>query len=301
MNGDRMDEVFRGFDRMLESMGLDEVRRRSDEDHKQNERDFKDFKIALESGMCVYCQRSLTHFAPANPCFHWLLKPPGFRSKYFSRLYAQKNYHRIEAYLRWVATVDAPLRNINDLNDERSPSKFIETTIRYKNLEWSFSCSHSDFVGHAGKSEGAVPHYHFQMKENGNVIIKYAAHHIPFDDEDFFGFAVKAGKSKYLAHRNIQGPSIQSFLDHISPDELIEGMVRTDNESEATFNMQTIVESVDGSGISGEAVHALYEESKKTGVPMARLVNKLPNARAKTMIFPGPALPDIAKRTPRKR
>ena len=55
-------------------------------------------------------------------------------------------FNHMQAFLRWVATEEAFAKNINDLADEGT-GKFIELTIKYKTLEWSFSCSESDYHG----------------------------------------------------------------------------------------------------------------------------------------------------------
>jgi hypothetical protein len=53
--------------------------------------------------------------------------------------------------------------NINDLADEGT-GKLVELTIKYKNLQWSFSCSDNDLSGHDGGGEQSTrPHWHFQV------------------------------------------------------------------------------------------------------------------------------------------
>jgi hypothetical protein len=52
----------------------------------------------------------------------------------------------------------------------------------------------------------------------------------------------------------------------------------------------------DGSLISGDAIAELIRESKRTGVPFAKLASKIKNASIKTIITPGPGVPDIASR-----
>lgn len=284
----------------LETLSNEEIGKFNADENERNERDFQALKEALERGYCIYCNNLLTHFSDKKPCFHWLLKPKGFKKRHFPLLYVQKSFHRLDAYLRWVATTEAPLKNINDLTEEKSPSKEIETTIRYKNLEWSFSCSRGDYAGHLDKREGKMPHYHFQMKVNGEVIINYGAFHIPFHEEDFFGFAVKSGQIKKMKHRNIQGATIQTFLDHIPSEQLLESMQSTNDPEDATFRMQTILEADEGTAIKGEDIAKIFGEHKRTGVPMAKLLRKLENVKQKTFISPGPGLPELAKRTPHR-
>jgi hypothetical protein len=181
-------------------------------------------------------------------------------------LYEQKSFHQLEAYLRWVANCDKPFKNINDLVEEKSSTKFIEETIRYKNIEWSFSCSHGDRAGHKDKHEGRMPHYHFQMKVDGNVVINYNGFHIPFDDYDEFSFAVKADKFDRLKARHVQGAGMQSMFDHMSPEEIVDGMRYAENENDAELDVGIMIQADEGTTISGEDIADMLEERKRTGV-----------------------------------
>jgi len=185
--------------------------------------------------------------------------------------------------------------------EERHSSKFIEETIRYKNLEWSFSCSHGDRVGHSGRRTSRMPHYHFQMKVGGRVIIDYGSFHIPFNDYDEFCFAVKESKFDRLRDGSIQGAGMQALFDHITPEELVEGMRNATDEKNAQLHVGTLIEADEGTTISGDKIAELYEESRRTGKPMAKLVQRLKNVRVLTIITPGPGVPDIAARKKGKR
>jgi hypothetical protein len=145
----------------------------------------------LKNNICSLCGHSIKSFLNFSPCLHWFLNPKGFKPrKSLPRLYKKYSYHQIDAYLRWLANIDKPFSNINDLKEEKSDKKFIETTIRYKNFEWSFSCAYSDLEGHKDSINGNFPHYHFQMMINGNVVIKFNQFHVPFSEYDEFCFAV---------------------------------------------------------------------------------------------------------------
>lgn len=283
----------------LEAISDEELKKKSDEEYAKAEKDFKELKESLAEGKCSFCSNLISHFSEKKPCFHWFLKPKGFKKRHFPLLYEKYSFRRIEAYLRWVANADIPLKNINDLVEEKTSSKKIELTIVYKNLEWSFSCAESDYRGHQNKQEGKMPHYHFQMKINDNVMINYGGFHIPFHDEDFFSFALSEGKIPRLGYKHIHGAGMQELLDNFSADEIAEQMIKANNEEDAQFHTSTLVEAEPGTTISGSDLAELVKEHQRTGIPMARLIKKLPNTKAISFISPGPGVPELAKRTPR--
>jgi hypothetical protein len=296
---------YKKFNEFLNNIPIEELQARNDEELDKTAKDFEEFKTALAQGKCSFCGYELTHLSKKRPCFHWLLgQTKGFKKKHFPLLYQQKSFHQINPYLRWVANSgENPLRNINDLVEERSSSKLIEETIRYKNLEWSFSCSHGDMQGHRNSHDGQMPHYHFQMKVDDRVVINYNAFHIPFSDYDHFCFAVARGEFDRLKGGHIEGAGMQALFEKFAPEELLDLMQKSpdDDESRMQFNIQTLVEADEGTTISGDALADIMEEHNRTGVPMAKLLQKLENIRATSFITPGPGVPDIASRTPNRK
>lgn len=295
------DSRIKDFNETLNSIPIEELLAKNSEQHAQDEKDFQELKDALSRGHCNYCGNPLTHFSERKPCFHWLLKPNGFKKRHFPLLFEQKSFHQMEAYLRWTANCEKPMQNINDLVEEKSSSKFIEETIRYKNIEWSFSSSHGDREGHKDKHEGTMPHYHFQMKVDGNVVINYGGFHVPFSDYDEFCFAVKAGKFDRLEGGNIHGAGMQDLFNHLSPEELVEHMRKATDDNDAQFGVSIMIEADEGTTISGDEIADLMEERERTGVSMAKLAQKLKNVKIQTVITPGPGVPEIAARKKHKR
>jgi hypothetical protein len=142
------------------------------------------FTEAFKAGQCSFCGGALTSFHPEQPCRHWLLKPDGFRKENFESLAVRHSWGGLENYLRWVANEEAFAKNINDLADEGT-GKLVELTIKYKNIEWSFSCGASDLDGHEGGGKHSKrPHYHFQMYVDGKPFIRYNDFHLALSDED---------------------------------------------------------------------------------------------------------------------
>ena len=271
---------------------------------EQVEKDLADFaglKVGLFHGFCYFCKKTIDSFEIDRPCMHWLLHPPGFKKKYLGLLFEQKGFHELNAYVRWIANTEKPAQNINDISDEKSRSKLIEETIRYKNFEWSFSCSQGDRSGHIGSFQGAEPHYHFQMKLNERVIIKYNDFHAPFNDYDEFAFVVKSGKFEKLKEIRMVSAGMEELLTHISADDILEKMVHTDDLENAQFNVRTILVASEGYMISGDEIADLLEERKRTGVPFAKLAQKLQNVSAQIIVQSGPGVPQISTRERKKK
>lgn len=286
------------FNDKLNSTSLEELKEIEENRQKENALDFQNFKEALDEGNCFYCKNPITHFSTKKPCLHWLLKPNGFKKKHFPILYKDESFRSLNTYLRWVANTEKVGQNINDLVEEQSSNKFIEETISYKNFEWSFSCSKTDRDGHAESHKGDMPHFHFQMKVNGNVIINYNAFHIPFTDYDEFSFAVEAGKFDRLESRRSFDAGMQTLLEHMEIDEnFIDELQYAEDETTAAFNTDIFIEADEGHTISGDDIADLLEERKRTGKSMAALAKKLPNVQIKTVISPGPGVPEIAERS----
>ncbi len=293
---------YQRFNEYIKNIPDEKLHSEAQKEAQQNASDFAALKAALLRDACNYCGQHLSHFTERKPCFHWLLgKTNGFKKKYFPLLYAKYGFHQLDSYLRWVANSDVPIQNINDLVEERTSSKFIETTIRYNNIEWSFSCSAGDRLGHKDSHNGKMPHYHFQMKVSGNVVINYNTFHLPFNDYDEFCFAVKEGKIDRLRSRHIHGAGMQTVFESFDRQQLIGLLRRADEEEKAQFHVQTMVVADEGATISGDEIADLLEESKKTGVSMAKLLSGLKGAKVETFISPGPGVPEMAPRTKHHR
>jgi hypothetical protein len=290
------------YNKILSEIPFEKLNKYGDIDREYAESQFREFKANLGRGICFYCNQNIESFLSDRPCFHWLLNPKGFKKKFFPTLYAKYGFHQLETYLRWLANTETPVRNINDLDIEKNPSKKIELTIIYKNMEWSFSCSNGDYEGHKDKYEGSYPHYHFQMKSNGRVIINYGGFHIPFSDYDEFVFAVKQGDIERLKYAHSFGAGMQSLMDRMTPEKMLGGMKNSDNVIEKDqFHLSTYIEADPGTTISGDEIADLIKESKATGEPLAKLAQKIKNVRITTVITPGPGIPEISNRKSRKR
>lgn len=297
-----LDKRYDRFDAWLKEQPIEELAANEKAQREKNDKDFERLKDALAEGKCSYCGNDLTHFSTKKPCLHWLLKPKGFKKKHFPLLYEGHCFRSINTYLRWVANSDGFGQNINDLVAERQSGKFIEETIKYKNLEWSFSCSETDRVGHKEAHKGSMPHYHFQMKVDGNVVINYNAFHIPFTEYDEFSFAVEAGRFQRLKSVKGHDAGMQAIFDAMEGNpEFAEVLEYTEDEDGAAFSTDIFITAEPGTHISGDALADLFEERERTGKSMAQLAKKLPNTTVETFISPGKGIPEMAVRSGGRR
>ena len=259
--------------------------------------EYKQFQNSFENGSCYLCRNKIESFFLEKPCMHWLLRPVGFDKKHFHLVYKNFNFLRIQSYLRWIANTEVIAGNINDLGAEKNPAKVIEYTIKYKDLEWSFSCSNGDLSGHTLRPYGRSPHYHFQMRIAGRPFINYSNFHIPFTKEDLFYLPILLGLVEKAAYTHTYGAGMQEMIGVLDPKTLLNTMEKADDETSSVYNIQTFIEAKPGKTLSGDEIAKLYKKSKEMNVPVAQLIKGLKNVgHAKTIISPGPRVPDQAGR-----
>ena len=265
---------------------------------EESRRQFLEFRDKFSKGICPICDSPNDYFDKSAPCMHWLLVPQGFKKKYFELITQKFSYSRMNSYLRWVANQETPLKNINDFAEERSESKIIETTIHFENKEWSFSCGKLDFEGHP-RSQFNFPHYHFGMSLDGRPIIKFSDFHLPLSEEDIFDIKAQRGEIPGVMYGDYFGASAEGIMNILTPKELLDSMISTSTEGSEVFHISNMVEAAPGKTISGDDIADLMEESKRTGVPLAKLLGKLKDVKVQSIISPGDDIPNIIKRKKR--
>ncbi|WP_151705494.1 hypothetical protein [Nitrincola alkalilacustris] len=179
----------KSFKEMIESLPAGELDRIHQLQHDQALDEHRRFKEHYEREECYLCGKPFKTLSKSEPCIHWLLRRCKFKAKDFSKIYQAFDYHQISSYLRWVANQERFQGNINDLVDEKGERKIIQTTIKWKNIEWTFDCSKTDYEGH-GSGNSSFPHYHFQMRIDGKQFINFNSHHISFSEKDLFNLDV---------------------------------------------------------------------------------------------------------------
>lgn len=199
--------------RFFEKLPTEEIERMNQEHMDSSDIEYREFKNQLEEGVCYLCGEKIKNFIEDKPCMHWLLRPAGFDKKHFHIVYERFNFFRLESFLRWIANSDILAGNINDLREGKNPKKLFEHTIKYKDFEWSFSCSGGDLTGHKLSFSGKFPHYHFQMRIKGRPFINYAEFHIPFTEEDLFQLPILFGMVDKARYEHTHGAGMQEIND----------------------------------------------------------------------------------------
>ena len=269
---------------------------------EENKRVYEAFRAAYKIGICSLCNLPLSEFISNKPCFHWFLRPHGIKKKHFQKyLSTPINFFRFDSYIRWIANLDSPFKNINDLKSEMNPSKVTEYTIRCKNIEWSISIGKTDRLGHPDTKNANFPHFHIQMKVDNNVFIKFNDFHVPLSDEDIFTFRSMEEAPDKVVWRNTFGEGMSILEDEEALEQLDKLMTRTDDLENATFNTGTLIQMPEGQTMDRETISKAFKESKETGIPVRHILQKyFPQASFMTEITPGDSVPEIAKRKPRK-
>jgi hypothetical protein len=266
----------------------------------QNE--FEKFRNDYAKGFCYLCHKPLKSFSKESPCIHWLLKPKGFKKKDFLSITEKYGYFQIQSLLRWYANEECFGQNINSLKEEGTCNKLFEVTIKYLNLEWSFSCAHSDYLGHESTKSSNFPHYHFQMRIDKRPFVGFNDFHIPFTDMDVINIEAIKSKPDLVRQRYSFGEGMEELLeDEEVLEKVITGASNQKEETEAPFKIDSFAYAEEGKTISGEDIYKVIEEAKSKGVPVASLLHRLPNAKTQVIVSPGPGVVEQAPRTSRKK
>lgn len=275
--------------------------------HKMNEqflhataKEHEEFVEAHARNTCYLCGLLYDQYDLARPCSHWLLRPSNIKKGLVASILTEQGCFRPQAFLRWLANTESFGTQINDWSDESDQNKIFETTIKYKNFEWSFTCSSGDLAGHKDSVFGTDPHFHFQMRINGVSFIDYGDYHPAFTPRDVWFLNVKQNKVPGILYKETFGAGMNQIVNEMVDTDL-HGMIVAEDETSAQFHMGTILKAAPGTLISGDEVADIMEESKRTGVPMAILLRRLKNVSVETLVEPGPAVAEKALRTPRKR
>ncbi len=290
------------LNRYIESIPPEKIQLENKRQERRNREMYAEFEAAMLKGMCFLCKSSNASFFPKKFCMHWFLYPPGIRKKHFSPyLNGPRSYFRLDAYFRWLANYENPIANINDLKDEVSASSYIETTVRFKNIEWAISVGQTDRVGHTDSHSGTRPHYHIQMKVDDRIFLRFNDFHLEFTDEDLFFIELRdqCGDSVHL--QAYRGDGIGILEDEKMVEFLTEHSTVADDENTAPFIRGTIIQAPEGEMLSGDLLADAAEESKRTKEPVGKILQRvMPNAKFETYLRPGDGVPELVKRSGKK-
>jgi len=285
----------------LESLPPELIEKRNQEQIEGNKKMFAEFNDAFSKGCCFLCGNKLDIFYEDEPCFHWFLRPVGIRKKDYKNYLSEPiGFFRLESYLRWVATTENFIKNINDLESETSERKIKEVTIKYENIEWSLNFGKTDLEGHSNSKNADYPHFHIQMLIDGNPFIRFNDFHVPFSKYDLIDIKLMEEASDLIRFGHSQGPGMSVIEDEELLNEMDELMVASENMDTATFNAKTLASMPEGKTNSGEKLRKMFKENRETKVPLRHLMKKyFPEVNLITQIEPADGFPE--KKTRNKR
>ncbi|MBF8964561.1 hypothetical protein I0P70_15010 [Pontibacter sp. FD36] len=286
----------------IDSLTPEQIEEGNKRQLEENRKVYEEFKAAYKKGICSLCTQPLDFFEESNPCFHWFLKPKGIKKKHFEKYLVQPiGFFQFDSYIRWIANLEVPLKNINDLKDEMNPAKITEYTVRYKNIEWSINIGKTDRQGHSNSKNADFPHFHLQMTVDGYVFLKFNDFHIPLSDQDVFMFRLVEEASDKVLWKNTYGAGMSILEDEEFLEEVDSLMKRTDDWDNAPFHTSTLIQMPEGETMSEETLENLFNESKETGTPVRHLIKRYyPQASIVTELRPGNSVPEISSRNKRK-
>jgi hypothetical protein len=289
----------RQFAEFLNTLTPEQIQHGNGISRQRAEAEFRRFNEHFDAGNCYLCKKPLASFSRKLPCPHWLMKPKGFKKNDLPAVTRLYGFYQIQSFLRWVANREAFAKNINDLADEGT-GKLFEVTIRWKNIEWAFSCGESDYQGHATSQHSKHPHYHFQMRLDQRPFINYSDFHLPFSEMDVINIEAMRASPERVKQRFSFGEGINDVLTDETVDLIVNTSAPSSNEDDGTFKLDTIAMAEEGKTISGDDLYAIIQEAKAKGVTVASLMHKLPNARTQVIVTPGPGVVEQAPRSGRK-
>ena len=291
----------KSFAKFLESLPEETRAHGNEENFRAAEAEYRDFLEHFGKGHCYLCKKPLTSFSKKSPCPHWLLKPKGFKKNDLFSIAQRYGYYQIQSFLRWIANQQGFARNINDLPDEGTGTKLFEVTIKYKNIEWAFSCAESDYQGHATSQHAKHQHYHFQMRLDRRPFINYSDFHVPFSEMDVINIETMRARPDKIRQRYSFGEGMRDVLNDSTVEHIINATVPGDATDEAPFKIDAIAMADEGKTISGDDLYEIIQEAKAKNVTVASLMHKLPNAHTRVIVTPGPGVVEQAPRSGRKK
>jgi hypothetical protein len=289
-------EKIEEFRKRIQALSEEEKNKINKLELEEYEKQYSEFKENFIKERCYVCNKELNYFDINSVCIHWLLRRnKRFKPKNFKLIYKKFGYFQISSYLKWVANLDKKLQNINNLEEEKNPKKVFEYTIKFKEIEWSFSCGLNDYKGHEG-TQVNFPHYHFQMRVNNQTFIDYGRFHPKFSDEDLFNMQIKLGNIPEISYVEGEGSGMQELFDKLSPEELMKNLKYTEDGKKADIRTSYFIEAKEGHKIKGEDLQKILQLRKKEGKPLWNYKDQLKNCSIKAIVNAGENTPEIAGR-----
>lgn len=267
---------YKDFDlkKSLDTIPQDFIDAMNQSENEENEKDYAEFIDDLNHNKCFICGCDMDSLDENNPCFHWFAHN-SIKKKLFDKYLSKPlSYFQLSNYLKWLANSENPFFNINDLSSDISSTCILESTIKYKIFEWSFSIGKTDYEGHNSSNQSREPHYHIQVKRDNRPFINYNDFHIQFTRDDLF--QLEALRQGAMVFNNDFNPSIglSVFENEDLQEDLLNKMKVSSIENVNQIHLNSLFQASD-TPIKGELIAEAIEKSNETGIPVQIILKEL--------------------------
>ncbi|MGL1934474.1 MAG: hypothetical protein OCD01_05620 [Fibrobacterales bacterium] len=294
---------FMDFRSFVESLTDEEINEMNKKEMDSEKEMFTEFVKDHDNGVCNMCNQKLTVIDRDSPCFHWFLYPNGIKKSDFKKYLAQPmNNFQLEGYLRWLATMEAPLKNINDMVLESTGTKIKEITIKYKNLEWTINYGKTDYDGHEGSQNAEFPHFHVQMLIDNRPFMRFNDYHIPFSEEALKQIEFLKNNEDIVGMYSGVAPGMNVLENPERLKIINDEMIALEDEKGAAFHTSTLFKMPEGEKATVGEILKIFEDAKIKGQSKRHaLKDVFPGSTMITEIGPGEGVPEMKSRNKRNK
>lgn len=257
------------FTDFFKQIPVDIIQKQNEKYLDKTDEDFKKFGESLRVGRCSLCGNKIEEISD-EPCLHWLINENIKKKQLKTLLNSNFGFFSLYSYLVWCANVEKPFVNINDLKNQIKPNRHFESTIKYKIWEWSICIGKSDYEGHGSMENSRRPHFHLQIKKDGQIFFKFKDAHITFTNTDLQFFAMI--EQGIMSFDPGYGAGLETLQEEDLQSQLPEWLNQSKNEETAHFRTQTLI---DTQNLASEIFNEIMELHKETDMVIPAIIEKL--------------------------
>ena len=139
------------------------------------------------------------------------------------------------------------------------------------------------------------------MRVDRRPFINFNDFHLPLSEMDVINMAAKIEKPDLIKQRNSFGEGMSDMFSDEVFEQVLNTAVTDGDGEKAPIKFDTFAYAQEGRQVNSDDLADLIEEAKEKGVTVASLIHKLPNAKAKVVVSPGPGVVEQAPRSRGKK